>query len=334
MQRAMEEVSSRMEKIMQTDYFTLKKMAEGVFAAIAKPGTGAWSNAGFVDLGAELLVFDAFNTPIAAEELKKQAENLTGKTVKYLVNSHYHGDHVFGNQAFKECVIISTETTKELIKDRNAIGDVDAEIEETGNYLEQLQRQIELEKDSIIKQSLTNQYLEMQVLLTQIPIMKLTLPAVTFERKLVITGSERSIELHCLGGGHTPSDAFLYVPEEKALLMGDLVTENLHLPIFDPDGFLDILESVKELNIACVLPGHGDVGSIEVIDVMIGYLSMLKEASKKAISTGMTAEEFIASFTVPEEYEDWNGIHGVKRNLKAVYDYYTKGMTKVISQSI
>ncbi|WP_143039538.1 MBL fold metallo-hydrolase, partial [Planococcus faecalis] len=52
---------------------------------------GAFSNAGFVDLGTELLVFDAFNTPSAARELRQQAEKLTGKKVKYLVNSHYHG---------------------------------------------------------------------------------------------------------------------------------------------------------------------------------------------------------------------------------------------------
>lgn len=91
-----------METLLHTEYFTLKKMANGVFAAIAKPGNGAWSNAGVVDLGSELLVFDAFNTPSAAQELKIQAEILTGKKVKYLINSHYHGDHIFGNQALKK----------------------------------------------------------------------------------------------------------------------------------------------------------------------------------------------------------------------------------------
>lgn len=80
-----------MDTAIHTKYFTLKKMANGVFAAIAEPGNGAWSNAGVVDLGSELLVFDAFNTPSAAQELKIQAERLTGKKVKYLINSHYHG---------------------------------------------------------------------------------------------------------------------------------------------------------------------------------------------------------------------------------------------------
>lgn len=120
-----------METLLHTEYFTLKKMANGVFAAIAKLGNGAWSNAGVIDLGTELLVFDAFNIPSAAQELKTQAEILTGKKVKYLITSHYHGDHIFGNQAFKEEVIISTEVTKEWIKEKNAIGDTDTELRET-----------------------------------------------------------------------------------------------------------------------------------------------------------------------------------------------------------
>ena len=323
-----------METITETDYFTLKKMADGVFAAIAKPGTGAWSNAGFIDLGTELLVFDAFNTPAAAKELKKQAEKLTGKKVKYLVNSHYHGDHVFGNQVFKEQVIISTELTRDWIKEKNAIGDVETELKETQNYLQDLTRQIGCETNEIIKQSLTNQYLEMQALLTQIPVIQLTLPSVTFEKKLVISGTERHVELQCLGGGHTPSDTFLYVPQEKAALMGDIVTDNLHLPIFHPEEFLAILKSAKKMEIDTLLPGHGDVGSTEKIETMIEYVLMLKEAAERAIEANIAMEEFLNSFVIPKEYAAWKGIQGIKRNLKVVYDFYAKDLAKATPQSI
>ncbi|MFY0518689.1 MBL fold metallo-hydrolase [Lysinibacillus sp. UGB7] len=64
-----------------------------------------------LDLGDELLVFDALGTPSAGKELRSQAENITGKTVKYLINSHYHGDHVFGNQMFMDTTIIATSLT-------------------------------------------------------------------------------------------------------------------------------------------------------------------------------------------------------------------------------
>lgn len=135
-----------MEVLILTEYFTLKEMADGMFAAIAKPGSGAWSNAGFVDLGNELLVFDAFITPSASRELKNQAEKLTGKNVTYFVNSHFHGDYVFGYQTFKEQVIISTATTKEWINEKNAIGDIDQEQQETEKNLEDLALQISVEE--------------------------------------------------------------------------------------------------------------------------------------------------------------------------------------------
>src|SRR4051812_865907 len=113
--------------MMETEYFTLHTLCDGVYAVIAKPGQGAWSNAGIVDLGDELLVFDSLSTPSAGEELRKQAEKITGKKVKYLINSHYHGDHVFGNQAFIDTTIISTSLTHKCCEEKNKIDDLERE---------------------------------------------------------------------------------------------------------------------------------------------------------------------------------------------------------------
>lgn len=311
-----------MEALIQTEYFTLHEMAEGMFAAIAKPGTGAWSNAGFVDLGTELLVFDAFNTPSASRELKHQAEKLTGKKVAYLVNSHFHGDHVFGNQSFKEQVIISTTTTKEWINEKNAIGDVDKEHQETERYLQDLVQQISIEENGIIKKSLINQHSEMSKLLEELPTLELVLPSLTFEKTLKIHGTERDAELHCLGGGHTVSDAFLYVPQEKAAFMGDLITEDLHLPIFNPDAFLSILERVKTMDILAILPGHGEVGTGKQLETMIEYVSMLITAGKEAHHCAMSLDEFLDGFITPEKYIKWKGVQGIRRNLVTVYNFY------------
>ncbi|MGD6818520.1 MBL fold metallo-hydrolase [Metabacillus sp. 113a] len=79
---------------MDHHYFTCTEVRPGVFAAIAKEGTGAAGNAGFVNLGKGTLVFDTFLLPQAAAELCAAAEERTGNRVKYVVNSHYHGDHL------------------------------------------------------------------------------------------------------------------------------------------------------------------------------------------------------------------------------------------------
>jgi cyclase len=308
--------------IKDTDFFSLKALCDGVYAAIAKPGQGAWSNAGIVDLGEDLLIFDSFATPSAGYELRKQVEEMTGKKVKYLINSHYHGDHVFGNQAFSDTTIISTSLTRKWFEAKNKIIDLKTEIEETEDYLNKLEKQIELTAGRVMKASLINQYKEMSTILRDLPTMKLVLPTVLFEEKMVIEGSKRKVELHCLGGGHTPSDTFLYLPEEKIGFMGDLVTVDLHLPLYDPEQFRTILEKVKLLDIETVVPGHGFPGGNELVCTLEKYLSFLIENTKEAVKNGVTFEVFVSNLEIPVEYAEWKGVNGIRGNLSKVFAFY------------
>jgi len=192
-------------EIIETNYFTFHNLCDGIYAAIAKPGQGAWSKAGIIDLGEELLVFDSLNTPSAGEELRRQAESLTGKKIKYLINSHYHGDHVFGNQVFSDATIISTYVTEKLCKEKNKIEDYEKEKLDMNHYLLQLKSKIDSTEDIIIKTSLINQYQEMSKVLDDLS-------------------------------------------KEKIAFMGDLVTKDLHVPIYDPEEFMNILKHPYQYN--------------------------------------------------------------------------------------
>src|SRR5262245_11988679 len=99
-------------------HFSLQQLAPGVWAAIQNDKGGhAISNAGIIDLGNKTLVFDAFMNPDAATELKQTAEQLTKHPVSFVINSHYHDDHIRGNQVFVPgASIISTEWTKDEMK--------------------------------------------------------------------------------------------------------------------------------------------------------------------------------------------------------------------------
>jgi cyclase len=315
-------VKTVIEKINDTDYFSLYVLCDGVYAAIATPGQGAWSNAGIVDLGEELLIFDSFATPSAGYELRKQAEEMTGKPVKYLINSHYHGDHVFGNQAFADTTIISTSLTRKWFEEKNKIVDLKTEIEEMEGYLNKLEKQIELTADRVMKASQINQYKEMEAILKDLPTIKLVLPTYLFEEKMVIEGSKRKVELHCFGGGHTPSDTFLYLPQEKIGFMGDLVTVDLHVPIYDPEEFCAILKKVKLLDIETVVPGHGSPGGNELVCTLEKYLSFLIEKTKEAVKNGVPLEVFVSNLEIPDEYGEWKGVNGIRGNLSKVYAFY------------
>jgi len=309
---------------VETEYFTLHTLDDGVFAAIAKPGKGAWSNAGIVDLGEELLVFDSLSTPSAGKELRRQAESLTGKKVKYLINSHYHGDHVFGNQVFLDTTIISTYETQKLCKEKNSMEDLENEEKEMKQYLLQLKNQIDSTKDNILQASLINQYQEMSKVLDDLSQLQIVLPSLLFKEKLTINGADRTVELYCLGGGHSPSDTFMYLPKEKIAFMGDIATEDLHVPIDNPVEFLSILQQVKQMDIDTIVPGHGSVTNLALCNTLIDYLSFLTQSSKEAIQRKLPVEDFISAFEIPKKYKEWKGVNGIKMNLKTIYTYLQK----------
>jgi cyclase len=80
------------------DDFQLVKVADGVYAAIAKSGGLASGNAGFVVGDGGVLIVDTFFTPTAVEELIGEIQTQTQQPIKYAVNTHYHLDHTGGNQ--------------------------------------------------------------------------------------------------------------------------------------------------------------------------------------------------------------------------------------------
>lgn len=103
-------------RIARSKHFRLQQLAAGVYAAIHIDGGAAIGNAGIVDLGDRTLIFDTFFTPQAGDDLRSAAEALTGRPIDAVINSHYHNDHIWGNQAFSsDTDIISTVETHRLI---------------------------------------------------------------------------------------------------------------------------------------------------------------------------------------------------------------------------
>src|SRR5512146_221696 len=100
-----------------SEHYTLDQLADGVYAVIAKDGGSAICNAGLVDLGGSTLVIDTFLTPTAAEDLRADAQRLTGRIPRQVFNTHYHNDHIWGNQVFlPEADLISSRETRALIE--------------------------------------------------------------------------------------------------------------------------------------------------------------------------------------------------------------------------
>jgi cyclase len=284
-------------------HFDLHQLAEGVYAAINAPEGWAICNAGIIDLGDRTLVYDTFTAPQAAEDLRQAAEILTGRPAQRVINSHFHNDHIWGNQAFGPQVeIISTAKTRDLIITEGA-AEVASYREVAPARLEALEKQYMEASDEYVRQQLRPMIYDYQAIVAALPILQPRLPDLTFTGEMTFHGTKRTARLIPYDNGHCGSDAILYIPGDNIVFMEDLLFIDCHpyLADGDPDVIQRILGEVKALNPSIVVPGHGPVGSLEHLDVLDRYISQLKSLAEEAIKNGFS-EDDLSKISVPSEY--------------------------------
>jgi cyclase len=290
-------------------HFTLEKTSEGIYAAIAKTGGGGVGNAGFVDLGNRTILFDTFNTQQAAEDLKTMAEKITKRPITFVINSHWHGDHVRGNQVFTKSIIVSSQITYEKMKEilPERIKKQKNDIQSLSTYIKSLEEQL---KESN-KLKLKEQIRFLREIEVSLPTLELTLPQQTFKNELTFYGLKRSAKLYTFGGGHSNCDSILYIPEEKTIFMGDLLFVDTHPTIFEdsnPVKWVHIIETINELDFKAAIPGHGPVGTKNNLSDIKQYITDIMEMASK------TKEEI----SIPENYQNWNSPDIFHQNISCL----------------
>ena len=294
-------------QLPDSKHFRLQQLAEGVYAAIHRNGGGAIGNAGIVDLGDRTLVFDTFIAPRPAEDLRAAAEALTGRQVDAVIDSHWHSDHVWGNQVFgQDTDILSTEETRRLIIAARDHGGYQSEVASAEADLESTRAQFEAAQDEGRRRELALWIDEYQSVVEAKPILQVRAPNLTFTQRLAFHGAERSAELIDFVGGHTKSDAVLFLPQEGIAFVSDLLFVECHpwLGGCDPDRVPGILEAVSGLAPKVLVPGHGPVGTADSLAQMKLYVSTLDGLARKMVEQG-EAEERIDALAIPEPYNDW-----------------------------
>lgn len=312
------------EAAPESVHFELERLGDGVYAAIATSGGGAICNAGIVDLGDGVLVFDTFMDPLAAEDLRSAAESIAGKRVAYVVNSHWHNDHIRGNQVFDaETVVISTAKTRELIAVREP-GVIKEEAEEVPAALEKLRARVEAERDENRRRELEMWVAYHEAILRSLPTLNTRLPSLTFERELTIQGPEREVKLHSFDGGHTESDAILYLPAEGIAFVSDLLFVGSHPYLMDGDlrALVRALRNVEALHPTAVVPGHGAVGKTEDLALMRDYVATVRRLA--AESAEVESDEEMERRPVPPPFDDWKFGDLFQVNLQFARDQLSK----------
>ena len=246
------------------DLFDIKPIADGVYAAIAKPAYKVNCNAAIIVLGDSVLVVDTHSKPSAARALIEQIKKLTPKPVKFVVNTHFHWDHYQGNEAYPSSwpagvEIISSEATRQNIQ-RIGIPRIKNEIvtmpQEIANLKKDLEKATTAEQKAAIQENLR----QAEAYFAELKLMQVTLPTMTFDRSLILRRGSRTVEILWLGRAHTDGDVFVFLPNEKVIVTGDA----LHgwTPFMGdsyPYDWIQTLAAAEKLDFDSVLGGHGDV---------------------------------------------------------------------------
>jgi cyclase len=267
--------------------FIIKPLGKNVFAAIKAPNSKAGSNAGFVISDDGVVVIDTFQDADAARQLLAEIQKLTKLPVKFVVNTHYHLDHVTGNAVFAQAgaVIIAHKNVRSWINTEN---------------LKFFGAGIKPEQKAWVDGLLA--------------------PNLVYDSALELFLGSRRVVVRFFPG-HTGGDSVVSVPDANVYFCGDLFWRKT-LPNLIDGTTDEWAESDAKLAAegpkAAFVSGHGDVGTAEDVMEFEGYLGQLRAMVSGAIKNSLAGDALTNSVLpqLQEKYGSWDFFdHFAKRNI-------------------
>lgn len=236
----------------------LLTVADGVHVHVPAdlhPAGAGWclSNAGVVADGGEVLVVDTAATERRARTLRAAVAGLTPAPVRTVVNTHFHGDHTFGNFVFRpEATVVSHAGAR-------------AEAELAGLHMSGLWPEVEWGA------------------------LEVSLADVTFERTMTVHVGGLRAELIHPGVAHTAGDAVVWIPDRSVLFTGDVVMSGAtpFCLMGSISGSLRAVARLREFGARTVVSGHGLPGGPELFDTTESYLRWVQELAADGVHRGI-----------------------------------------------
>jgi len=249
-----------------------EKVGPDVYAIISParnlpdPENKGWnSNSAFFVTPQGVLLFDTGSSQGIGESLKKTIRSVTNKPVKWIINSHSHGDHWLGNAAFKDTSpeIYASEIVSEKI------------LTEGDDWIDRFSR--------MTNGSTGNS--------------EIALPTHQVNAKKEFLFGGRKVVMFLSNNSHSPGDIILYMPVEKILFTGDVVYSDRMPSTFAADvrHWIETLKYMEELNPNAVVPGHGIVTDKKGLNRLRSLLTDYWDEVKIQVKAGKTAEQSLES---------------------------------------
>lgn len=243
-------------------------VAEGVYLFQTPPygDAGLDGNSAVIVSDEGVLVFDSNGTPSAAAAVLAEIRRLTSQPVKYLVNSHWHWDHWYGAQVYKDAFpgleIITHERTRQLMAGPaiafNQPG-LDTQLPAHISSVEQALARARSAPPRGDTTALLAHIARDRSFLDEKRNTRHTLATRTFTDSLVIQLGRRKVVVRHTDRAITPGDAWLWLPDERIAVLGDLLINPITFALFCyPGGWIRTLQSIDALDAAVLVPGHGD----------------------------------------------------------------------------
>ncbi|WP_217164424.1 MBL fold metallo-hydrolase [Streptomyces sp. AC512_CC834] len=237
----------------------LTPLADGVYAYLQPPGGWCLNNAGLVVGPDTCVLVDTAATEARTRHLRDQIDAVVAGGPDFVVNTHFHGDHVFGNGHFApRATVVAHEGTR-------------ADMAEAGLGLRGLWPQVAWGETPLV------------------------LPTLTFRNALTLHlgAAGPRVELLHIGPAHTAKDVAVWVPERSVLFTGDVVWSGVtpYVLMGSVEGSLRAVARMRALRPRVVLPGHGAVGGPELLDRTEEYLRWCRKVAEDGLSAGLSPLE-------------------------------------------
>jgi cyclase len=262
--------------------FTIKKIGEGVYAAVSPDGSHAGSNAGFIVGSNGVIVVDTFVAAEPAKDLLAEIRKITNLPIRYVVNTHYHLDHTGGNAVF-------AEAGATIVAHRNVRGWLHTE------NLKFFGADPKPEQKARVD--------------------GLVLPDLVYSDAVDIYLGTRLVQVRYMLG-HTGGDSVVIVPDANVVFGGDLVWQK-HLPNLIDATTSDWIKTLDKLlaehSSATFVSGHGDVATPGDVRDFRNYLATLRDDVAKAQKEGKSGDNLTAA--VRPDLESKYGTWGFFKNF-------------------
>ena len=281
----------------------VKQIAPGVWFREGEIKEKGHCNNIWIEMKDYLIVVDA-NFPSGAEACLADIKKTTKKPVKYVFDTHHHGDHAYGNPVWTKL----GATTLAYV-----------------GVAEEMKRYEPAGWQGAAK---TREDVAALNLSTAEP------PKQTFkEKQFVLDDSSRRVEFHFFGWAHTRGDGFVYLPKEGIVCTGDAVVNGPfnYLGHANSANWPNVIDHVKKLKASTVLPGHGTPGGSEVLTGQQQFFVELRKAVSDAVKSGKKLEDLVTkqaekpattSIHLSDAVKTWTG-DGLAGQVEIVYKEIT-----------